>query len=157
VAGRSLPEVVAPYFDEVEAAARSGLFDAVGHLDFVKRYLHPHVTPAQLAAAPELYEPMLRALVDSGTALEVNTSGLRQVAGETYPSATIVARYRELGGERVVVGSDAHRVNAFAWGLADGYDHVRAAGFDALTLRRGGAPESVPLVRTPNALGVRSL
>jgi histidinol-phosphatase (PHP family) len=157
VAGRSLPEVVAPYFDEVEAAARSGLFDAVGHLDFVKRYLHPHVTPAQLAAAPELYEPMLRALVDSGTALEVNTSGLRQVAGETYPSAAIVARYRELGGERVVVGSDAHRVNAFAWGLADGYDHVRAAGFDALTLRRGGAPESVPLVRTPNALGVRSL
>jgi histidinol-phosphatase (PHP family) len=133
------------------------LFDAVGHLDFVKRYLHPHVTPAQLAAAPELYEPMLRALVDSGTALEVNTSGLRQVAGETYPSAAIVARYRELGGERVVVGSDAHRVNAFAWGLADGYDHVRAAGFDTLTLRRGGAPESVPLVRTPNALGVRSL
>jgi histidinol-phosphatase (PHP family) len=157
VAGRSLPEVVAPYFDEVEAAARSCLFDAVGHLDFVKRYLHPHVTPAQLAAAPELYEPMLRALVDSGTALEVNTSGLRQVAGETYPSAAIVARYRELGGERVVVGSDAHRVNAFAWGLADGYDHVRAAGFDALTIRRGGAPESVPLVRTPNALGVRSL
>jgi histidinol-phosphatase (PHP family) len=156
-AGRSLPEIVAPYFDEVEAAARSGLFDAVGHLDFVKRYLHPHVKPAQLAAAPELYEPILRALVDTGTALEVNTSGLRQVAGETYPSASIVARYRELGGERVVVGSDAHRLSAFAWGLADGYDHVRAAGFDALTFRRGGAPESVPLVRTPNASGVRSL
>jgi histidinol-phosphatase (PHP family) len=157
VAGRELPEIVAPYFDEVEAAARSGLFDAVGHLDFVKRYLHPHVMPAQFAAAPELYESILRALADTGTALEVNTSGLRHVAGETYPSAAIVARYRELGGERVVVGSDAHRVNAFAWGLADGYDHVRAASFDDLTFRRGGAPESVPLVRAPNALGVRSL
>jgi histidinol-phosphatase (PHP family) len=157
VGGRSLPDIVAPYFDEVEGAARSGLFDAIGHLDFVKRYLHPHVMPAQLAAAPELYEPILRALVDTGTALEVNTSGLRQVAGETYPSAAIVARYRDLGGERVVVGSDAHRVNAFAWGLDDGYDHVRAAGFDALTFRRGGAPESVPLIRTPNAMGVRSL
>ena len=157
VGGRSLPDIVAPYFDEVEAAARSELFDAIGHLDFVKRYLHPHVMPAQLAAAPELYEPILGALIDTGTALEVNTSGLRQVAGETYPSAAIVARYRELGGERVVVGSDAHRVNAFAWGLDDGYDHVRAAGFDALTFRRGGAPESVPLIRTPNAMGVRSL
>jgi len=157
VAGRSLREVVAPYFDEVEAAARSGLFDAVGHLDFVKRYLHPRVTPAQLAAAPELYEPVLRALVDTGTALEINTSGLRQVAGETYPSAAIVARFRELGGERVSVGSDAHRVDAFAWGLEDGYDHVRAAGFEALTFRRGGAPESVPLVREPNAMGVNSL
>jgi histidinol-phosphatase (PHP family) len=157
VAGRSLPEIVAPYFDEVGAAARSGLFDALGHLDFVKRYLHPHVTAAQLADAPELYEQILRALVDNGTALEVNTSGLRQVAGETYPSAAIVARFRELGGERVVVGSDAHRANAFAWGLEDGYDHVRSAGFDALTFRRGDAPVSVPLVRAPNAMGVRSL
>ena len=60
VAGRSLREIVAPYFDEVEAAARSGLFDALGHIDFVKRFLFPHVTPADLAAAPELYERILR-------------------------------------------------------------------------------------------------
>jgi histidinol-phosphatase (PHP family) len=157
VGGKRLSEVVAPYFDEVAAAARSGLFDALGHLDFVKRYLHPHVRPAQLAAAPELYEPILRALVDTGTALEVNTSGLRQVAGETYPSPAIVARFRELGGTRVTVGSDAHRVDAFAWGLADGYDHVQNAGFAALTMWRGSAPESVPLERQPNAAGVRSL
>ena len=47
VAGRSLPEIVAPYFDEIIGAARSGLFDTIGHLDFVKRYLVPHVLPAQ--------------------------------------------------------------------------------------------------------------
>jgi histidinol-phosphatase (PHP family) len=157
VEGKSLHEIVAPFFDEVAAAARSGLFDALGHLDFVKRYLSPHVTPAQLAVAPELYDPILRALVDSGTALEVNTSGLRQAAAETYPSAAIVARFRELGGERVSVGSDAHRADAFAWGLADGYDHVRSAGFPALSFRRGGAPEIVALVREPNAVSVRSL
>src|SRR6185503_13137134 len=151
VSGRPLAEVVAPYFVEVEAAARSGLFDAIGHIDGVKRYLHPHVMPADFAHAPELYEPILRALVDSGTALEVNTSGLRQVAGETYPSPAIVARFRELGGARVTVGSDAHRADAFAWGLADGYDQVQNAGFAALTMRRGGAPESVPLERQPNA------
>ena len=39
VAGRSLAAIVAPYFDEVAAAARVGLFDALGHLDFVKRYV----------------------------------------------------------------------------------------------------------------------
>ena len=43
------------------AAARSGLFDAIGHIDVVKRYLWPHVTPDQLADAPELYEPILEA------------------------------------------------------------------------------------------------
>jgi histidinol-phosphatase (PHP family) len=138
VPGRSLAEIVEPYVAEVTAAARSGLFDAIGHLDVVKRYLLPHVTVAQLAAAPELFEPALVALVDSGTALEVNSSGLRQPAGETYPGPGLVARFRELGGTRLTAGSDAHREHAFAFGLEAGYRVVAAAGFRELTFRRGG-------------------
>ena len=49
IEGRSLDEIVAPYYAEIIAAARSGLFDTIGHLDVVKRYLHPHVTAADLA------------------------------------------------------------------------------------------------------------
>lgn len=150
VAGRSLAEIVAPSYVEVEAAARSGLFDALGHLDVVKRYLHPHVSKEDLAAAPELYEPILRALVESGTALEINTSGLRHPVGETYPSAAIVAWFRELGGRAVSVGSDAHRSDQFAWALADGYAQAAAGGFDALSFRRGGQRVTVAI---PN--GVR--
>lgn len=139
VDGRSLAAIIEPYFSEVVAAVRSGLFDTLGHLDYVKRYLAPHVTPSQLAAAPELYDPVLRALIDTGTALEVNTSGLRQAAGETYPSPAIVARYRELGGGRVSAGSDAHRPEWFAFGLDAGYAALADAGFEELTFRRGGA------------------
>lgn len=153
VEGRSLPAIMAPYFDEVEAAARSGIFDALGHLDFVKRFLAPHVTAADLAAAPELYEPILHALVESGTALEINTSGLRQAAGETYPSRSVVARYRELGGRAVTVGSDAHRVDAFAWALDDGYLAARDAGFSDLTFRRGNGPVGVAI---PTSVGATS-
>ena len=134
-AGRSLADIVAPYFDEVIGAARSGLFDTIGHLDFVKRYLVPHVLPARLAAAPELYEPVLAALVESGTALEVNASGLRQLPRETYPSAAIVARYRELGGRLVTTGSDAHRAEWFAYGLAHGVPPGRRG-----RVRRAGLP-----------------
>lgn len=147
VAGRSLPEVVAPYFDEVIGAARSGLFDTIGHMDFVKRYLVPHVMPADFAAAPELYEPALHAMIESGTALEVNASGLRQLPRETYPSAAIVARYRELGGRHVTIGSDAHRTEWFAYGLAEAYRHATRAGFDALTFRRGAERIHVPMGR----------
>ncbi|HET8784645.1 MAG TPA: histidinol-phosphatase HisJ family protein [Candidatus Limnocylindrales bacterium] len=157
VAGRSLPEIVEPYFSEVGRAIRSGLFDAIGHLDVVKRYLAPHVTAADLAAAPELYEPLLHALVGSGTALEINTSGLRQEAKEIYPPAHIVARYRELGGERITVGSDAHRADTFAWALDDGYRVAAAAGFEALTFRRGDGSVVVPMATTPNAIAGRSL
>ncbi len=73
-----------------------------------------------------------------GTALEVNTSGLRQAAGETYPSAAVVARYQLLGGTRISAGSDAHQKDAFASGLEAGYGVVAAAGFRELAFRRGG-------------------
>jgi histidinol-phosphatase (PHP family) len=145
VAGRSLAEIVAPYFDEVVPAIRSGLFDTIGHLDFVKRYLHPHVTAADLAAAPELYEPLLVALVESGTTLEVNTSGLRQAAHETYPSPAVVARYQLLGGTAVSAGSDAHTKEAFSSGLEEAYVVAAAAGFRDLAFRRGGDRVAVAL------------
>ena len=144
-AGKTLADIVAPYFGDVLRAIRSGLFDTIGHLDFVKRYLVPHVTPAQLAAAPELYEPLLQALVDTGSALEVNTSGLRQAAGETYPAQPIVERYGVLGGTRVSAGSDAHRAEAFTMGLEAGYRVISAAGMSELAFRRGGPGVAVTL------------
>jgi histidinol-phosphatase (PHP family) len=144
-AGKTIDAIVGPYFAEVEAAARSGLFDTLGHLDFVKRYIADHVSPAALAERLDLYEPILRALVDTGTALEVNTSGLRQAPRETYPGPAVVARFRELGGERVTAGSDAHRLDWFAHGLEDGYRIVAEAGFEELLFRRGADRVAIPL------------
>jgi histidinol-phosphatase (PHP family) len=157
VAGRSIDAIVAPYFDEVAAGARTGLFDAVGHIDFVKRFLVPHVTTAELAAAPELYEPILTALVESGTALEINTSGLRSPAEEIFPSPGVVARFRAMGGRAITIGSDAHTSSSFAWGLRDGYDAASDAGFTSLAFRRGGDPVQFELTLTPNIAAGRSL
>jgi len=157
VAGKSLPEIVRPYFDEVAAGARTGLFDVMGHIDFVKRFLAPHVTAADLAAAPELYTPILDALVASGTGLEVNTSGLRSPAGAAFPAPDVVARFRELGGRAVSIGSDAHLEDSLAWALDDGYASAWDAGFRELTFRRGGEPVAIALPAAPNAMAGRSL
>lgn len=148
IQGRPIDEVVAPYYEQIVAAARTGLFDTIGHMDVVRRYLYPHITTADLEARPELKEPALAAIVESGVSLEVNTSGLRYPGGETYPSAAIVARFRELGGERVVVGSDAHSRGSFAARLDESYRHLAAAGFEALTFRRGGDPVRIQVPRT---------
>jgi histidinol-phosphatase (PHP family) len=138
VTGRSLEEILEPYYAEIIAAARTGLFDTIGHLDVVRRYLHPHITFKDLAERSDLQEPALRAIVESNVSLEVNSSGFRYPGGETYPSRAVVARYRELGGERIVVGSDAHSRGSFAHRLGEAYGHLNAAGFEALTFRRGG-------------------
>ena len=136
MAGKSIAEAVAPYFAEVELAIRSGLFDTLGHMDMCKRWLVPWFRAADFATVPELYEPLLVALVESDTALEVNASGLRHPTGETYPGPWVVARFRELGGQRVTVGSDSHMPNCFAFGIEEACEIVAAAGFDRLTLQR---------------------
>jgi histidinol-phosphatase (PHP family) len=157
IEGRTLDEIVEPYYAEIIAAARCGLFDTIGHLDVVKRYLHPHVTAVQLAARPDLQEPALRAIVEAGVSLEVNSSGLRYPSAETYPSGPVVARYRELGGQRVVVGSDAHARGSFAHRLGESYRHLIDAGFGHLTFRRGSDRVHIEVpgrtgIGTPGAL-----
>jgi histidinol-phosphatase (PHP family) len=136
VAGKTLAEAVAPYFAEVARAIRSGLFDTLGHMDICKRWLRPWFPASDYAAIPEVYEPLLVALVESGIALEVNASGLRHATGETYPGPWVVARFRELGGRRVTVGSDAHLPHSFAFGIEEACEIVAAAGFNRLTLER---------------------
>jgi histidinol-phosphatase (PHP family) len=84
-------------------------------------------------------------MVDSGVGLEINTSGLRQSPGETYPAAPIVALFRAMGGRNVTSGSDAHQVDAFAFGLEDGYRVAAGAGFRELMFRRGGSHLAVPV------------
>ena len=145
LAGKSLREATAPYFDEVAASARSGLFDSIGHMDVVKRWVVPWVMPAAFAAQPELYDRVLTAMVESGTALEVNASGLRQLPQETYPSAATVERYLAMGGRAVTIGSDAHRLEWFAYGLAEAYRLAKGAGVEALAFRRGGVRVWVPV------------
>ncbi len=159
VAGKSFEAIVAPYFDEVLAAIRSGLFDTLGHLDYVKKYLAGHIPADAFAEAPEIYEPALRALVETGTGLEVNSSGLRQAPRETYPPAWAVTRYRELGGRTVTIGSDAHRARSFAHGLAHAYGVAAGAGFEDVAIRRRpGEPRNLDRVAIPERLrsGLRS-
>jgi histidinol-phosphatase (PHP family) len=136
VEGKTLAEIVAPYFAEVADAIRSRLFDTIGHLDMCKRWLVPWYSAADYAAIPEVYEPLLVALVESGSALEVNSSGLRHSTGETYPGPWVVDRFRALGGTRVTVGSDSHLPHCFAFGLEEACEIVAAAGFGRLTLQR---------------------
>jgi histidinol-phosphatase (PHP family) len=149
VAETPIDDVLRPYFEEVTAAARSGLFDTIGHLDVVRRYLHPHVPLKAYEGASDLFEEALRAVIESGTALEINTSGLRHELRETYPAPWVVEMYRELGGTTVTIGSDAHRREQFAFGLDAGYRLAVEARLERMAFRRGRERVSIPLPERP--------
>jgi histidinol-phosphatase (PHP family) len=123
-----------PYFEELYRAARSGLGDVIGHFDLVKRYGVRQYGPFEPTDFQEEILAVLRAAIDSGMGLEINTSGLRQSPGEPYPGLTILQWYHELGGEILTLGSDTHHTDSLGAGLAQAQDLAQAAGFRAITV-----------------------
>ena len=74
-------------------------------------------------------EKILEAVIKNGKGIEVNTSGLRQKYGKTFPDYDIIEKYRRLGGEIITVGSDAHCSDDLAKGTDKGIELVKKAGF----------------------------
>jgi histidinol-phosphatase (PHP family) len=133
-------EAYLPYFEEVLRAVRSRLGDVLGHLDLIKRYGVTHYGPFGPEDFEEEIRAVLRALVETGMGLEINTSGWRQAPAEPYPGLKTLRWYRELGGQLLTVGSDAHHVEQMGAGIPEALDLARAAGFRAVAAFEAGQP-----------------
>ena len=83
-------------------------FCVYGHLDFITRYGMYEDNSLKYADYSDLIDAVLKALIERGRGIEINTSGFKYGISNTYPSLDIVKRYKELGGEIITVGSDAH-------------------------------------------------
>ncbi len=83
-------------------------YDTLGHMDFIVRYGPNQNREYSYEAYADYIDPILRHLIENGKCLEVNTGGFKYGLGEPNPCAGVLRRYRELGGELLTIGSDAH-------------------------------------------------
>jgi histidinol-phosphatase (PHP family) len=113
--GKTEEEAYRLYWREVLAMVDSGLFQYIGHLDYIKRPRPQEYGPFDFQRwAPQITE-IVRRIIESGAIPEVNTSALRMGFAEPYPSWRILRLYKSLGGTRVVLGSDAHSYYRVGW------------------------------------------
>ena len=83
-------------------------FDSFGHLDYAVRYA-PHQNDFyDYRHLSQWIDPLLKILIENGKSLECNTGGFKYGLGQPNPCRKILMRYRELGGEMITIGSDAH-------------------------------------------------
>ena len=84
-------------------------FDVLAHLTYIGKTMgNPCPRPVPFDEHRELIDEILRTLAEKGKGLELNTSGLDRCGGY-LPTADYFRRFKELGGEIVTVGSDAHQ------------------------------------------------
>lgn len=83
-------------------------YDIVGHVGYITRKAPYADKSLRHAEFSEMFDDILRAIIAKGKALEINTHTCSSV-NNFIPSKEIFARYKQLGGELVTFGSDAHR------------------------------------------------
>ena len=110
--GKSIFQAERRYLDEtLRCVELHEDFDVLAHLTYIaKTHAHPGHRPVRLEDHREVVDEILRTLVRKGKGLEMNTSGVDR-CGAFLPAREYFERFRELGGEIVTVGSDAHRSN----------------------------------------------
>ena len=134
------------YLDELLLLAPLDFYDVLAHLGYARRYMWRAGVDAAMTLARfgDKIEGVLRAVVDKGKGVEINCSGIRDGCGP-FPSEEILRLYRSLGGEIVTVGSDAHTPGSAAKGVRQGFEVLRACGFDYVTVFRQRKPEWIKI------------
>ncbi len=120
-------------------------FNVVGHVDLLRRYGSYRDKSMKHSDFGDLLDLVFEELISTGRGLEINTSGFRYKLQSTLPDLDLLKRYRELGGEILTIGSDAHTPHHLAYYFSAAYQVVKKAGFDYITRFPHGKPEFVKI------------
>ncbi len=130
------------YLENMLRLARWGKFSVLGHLTLPLRYINEnlgeHITfDGHEAQCCEIF----RTLIENGCGIECNTN-----RGNTpLPDAPLLRLYRELGGEIITLGSDAHDTRCVGCAIRERQELLRECGFRYFTTFEGGKPVFRPL------------
>lgn len=144
--GKSEHEAYLGYFESIlENIQTYNDYDVYGHLDYIVRYgpnKNKNFTYREYA---DVIDEILRQIVHRGKGIELNTAGLKYGLGHPHPTEEILARYHELGGEIITIGSDAHSPEHIAYEFRCVPEFLKCAGFDYYTVFRERKPMFVKL------------
>ena len=117
------------FFNEVFEMACYGEFNVAAHLDLMTRYAFSIHGDYEFNTFQEQICKILKKLIQRGIGIEINTSGLRKEFKNLHPKIEVLKLYKELGGEIITIGSDAHIACQVGNGCKDSLALISDLGF----------------------------
>jgi histidinol-phosphatase (PHP family) len=136
---RDVGTVYRSYFELIQAAAETGLFDFIGHPDVIKVFGY---RPSEDLAP--LYDSTAAAFARAGVCAEINTAGWRKPVGEAYPAPGLLQACR-LAGVPTLINSDAHSPEDVGRDFDRAAALAREAGYTSVATFAGRVRTMVPL------------
>jgi histidinol-phosphatase (PHP family) len=126
--GKNIDRLYEVYFEHVESAAASGLFDIIAHCDLIRIYGYkPSFDP----------EPLYRRLAASfkahDVAFEINTNGRNRPIEDFYPDRRFLKIFRE-ENVPVCVNSDSHMPSRIGQHFDEAYELLKSAGYTEMAV-----------------------
>lgn len=144
--GKTKHDSYVGYFKEVLYNIENcPIFNVYGHVDFINRYGNFADKTMNYEEFAFITDEILKALIKKEKGIEINTSGFRYGLGHTHPQLPLVKRYRQLGGEIITVGSDAHIPGDITRDFHIAYQMLKSAGFKYITTFENQKPSFVKI------------
>lgn len=136
-------DVVKDYYEATLQAVK--LFPSMqilGHLDYLFRYV-PNGERFDLSPYTELLQNIFAELIKNDIALDLNTAGLRYGLPYFHPQPQLLKMYKEAGGTRLTLGSDAHFAKDVNYGFGPVLNTLEELGFTEITTFETGEPVQI--------------
>lgn len=133
-------DIMSLYLDEILQLANLDLADSIAHIGYPLRYMVRHGFHVDIMDYQEQLRAIFTTMAQKGVGMEINTSGLRQGAGCTFPSLSALALYKACGGEVVTIGSDSHTAQDVGSHLTEAKEMLEAVGFKYYTVFKARKP-----------------
>lgn len=108
-------------------------YQVIGHLDLYTRY-DARTRKVLFKDYFDWVEVLLKKLIELGKGIEVNSGGFRYQLEDNNPSRELLKLYKELGGEVITLGSDAHGPEALGYRYEDNIELLKSLGFQYLSV-----------------------
>lgn len=117
----------------LENVRTADCFQTLGHLDYVVRYGKSREKEYSYTDYADIIDEILKLLIEKEKGLEVNSAGLKYGLPFAHPHPDVLKRYRELGGEIITIGADAHKPEHIAYDFAKAEEILKSCGFKYYT------------------------
>ena len=128
--GKDEKELFRAYFSSIlENVKLMPNFDVCGHLDYVVRYSPTKGASYDYREYLDIFDKLFEFLIENEKGIECNTGAYRSGIDMTNPWFGLLKRYRELGGEIITIGSDAHKPEDIGAHFDKAEAFLKEAGF----------------------------
>lgn len=119
-------------------------YDVLGHLDLYVRY-EAQTKSVSFMEYFDILEALLKKVIESGKGIELNAGGFRYNLGDNNPDQKILKLYRQLNGEFITLGSDAHSLEHLGVNYEQNIDYLMSLGFKYITIYKDRKPRMISI------------